>query len=96
MPRCPACDCSGGHPHRVHRVGDPALLKIPCEIIAEAGDKSIYRCDYCGFIWYEWVPIPFGSVVQVPIGFYDNFTKPMEFFATPNHPLRRDDRPKKK
>jgi len=89
--RCPAIDCSRHGP--AHQVTDPAALKLPADIIAKVGKEPIYYCSYCQFIWYEFTPVVGGATVRVPIGFYDNFTKPMEFFATPHH--RLEEPPKK-
>jgi hypothetical protein len=94
MPRCPAADCSGGGP--VRKVADPSSLQIPADILSSVGSKAIYRCSYCGFIWYEWVAKDGAGTIRVAIGFYDNFTKPMEFFATPHMRMREDEPPKKR
>ncbi len=97
--RCPAFDCSAHGP--AYLVTDPSKLQIPPEIIESVGDNPIYRCSYCQFIWYEWTPRDSRTKIRTAIGFYDNFRKPLEFFATPNYrmaepPTRRPVRKRSK
>jgi hypothetical protein len=88
---CPAYDCSGPA-NRVHEVNDPASVRLPDTIWADKGNKTLWHCNYCGFLWFTYMivdaPKPF--LMRQPVGFYDNFAKPGEFFATPNYRLKSE------
>jgi hypothetical protein len=95
---CPAHDCSGGYTNRVHEVTDPASVHLPDTLWTEKERRTLLHCTYCGFLWFTEMivdaPRPF--VMHSPVGFYDNVTKPGEFFATPTYKLKPEPSAKRK
>ncbi len=87
---CPAPDCRGGYSHRLYEVNAKLIQKIPPEVLArKKDDESIYRCNYCGFVWGQKSYRRMGIDVT-PLGFYDNFTNPNKFVAvSENYETRR-------
>lgn len=92
MADCPAHDCSGGA-GRGREVQDPARVELPNSITPPKPTAKLFHCSYCGFLWYEYMfsdaPRPF--LVKYPVGFFDNFTKPREFFpVSPDYRLKSE------
>ena len=50
-PNCPALACAGGN--IVRKIEDPSNYGIPQAIWDEKEYSSLWRCGYCGFIWYQ-------------------------------------------
>jgi len=77
MERCPTA-CAGGEKHTRY-LGNPKDCQIPENIWkCKPEGYSAYHCSYCGFIWFK------KDCVIHPVGFYNSFTKPLEFFEAPN------------
>jgi hypothetical protein len=91
---CPARDCSGGK--NVIEVRDQSSVQLPDAAWAEKGSRKLWRCTYCGFLWFTETNIEAPEPFVTAVGFYDNFRNPSEFIAAPNHPLRREAPPKPK
>jgi len=79
-------------------VNDPASVHLPASIWAEKERKTLWHCNYCGFLWFTHllVDAPRTFLMRSPVGFYDNFTRPGEFFATPNYRLKPEPIAKRK
>jgi len=59
-PHCPAWDCTGGRAHRLHQV-DADFVHMPAEIRNRSEpDQVIFRCSYCGLIWFQRASVPPG------------------------------------
>jgi len=87
MPECPAQDCTGGDSNRLYRVSADSVHVPDQHRSPEKNGFLLYRCSYCGFLWYQ---DPLGvDLNPIPVGFYNNFTKPNEFFAVGrDYPLK--------
>jgi hypothetical protein len=96
MTDCPAFDCSGGRNRGFEQRQRPDYL--PESVKSPREEATLYRCNYCGFLWFEYMlmelPQPF--LMQRPVGFYDNISKPLEFFPVPpTYRLKSKPTPKK-
>jgi len=59
-PHCPAWDCQGGHEARLYPITAEAV-RLTAEVLKRRrGESSVYRCNYCGFIWLQSPRSPVG------------------------------------
>jgi len=89
-PHCPAVDCNGGDRDRLYKTSAESV-EMPPDILERQGELDvIYRCNYCGFVWFQ----SSGSAAgfdPTPAGFYDHFMAPGVF--TPllrSHQIREE------
>lgn len=75
---CPASDCAGGDGSRLKDVtGKPDWL--PPEIFQTKKEtEEIYRCNYCGLVWFQESSKQKGFDGR-PIGFYNDFISSGKF-----------------
>lgn len=92
-PHCPANDCSGGHAPRLHKVS-AENVKITQEVLSrKKTEDEIYRCNYCGFVWFQSSSSRPGFD-PTPAGFYGDFSNPDIFVAVAeNYEIRRTNTP---
>ena len=79
-PNCPSPKCTGKIKTKLHHVkAKPNWL--PPEVWAEKNDDQIlYRCTYCGLVWFQERAKRPGFDAR-PIGYYDDFQHPWEFVS---------------
>jgi hypothetical protein len=72
QPHCPASDCSGGHANRLNKAPHTLIAALPAEILARhrPADDKIYRCNYCGLVWFQSSERLIGFD-PLPLGHYD-------------------------
>ena len=81
-PHCPAQNCIGGYEERLHQISAEAAHLTP-EVLKRREDKSsIYRCSYCGFVWFQKSSTRPG-LDPTPAGKWDSPQRPGEFYALP-------------
>jgi hypothetical protein len=83
-PHCPAPDCTGGYVNRLKElIAKPDWL--PTEILeAKKETEEIYRCNYCGLVWFQESTKQKGFDAR-PVGFYDDFISPGKFRPISEH-----------
>lgn len=82
-PHCPSPVCTGGHRNKLYRIwGKPNWLP-PRVWAKKKEDEILYRCTYCGLVWFQDRARRPGFDAR-PAGYYDDFEHPWEFV-----PLKR-------
>ena len=51
MQDCPSAQCSGGA-GRAYEITDPMTVALPQEIWESRGGRRLWKCGYCGFLWF--------------------------------------------
>ena len=93
-PRCRLIACSGGGPGSLKKVTAEQVHLTPAVLERRGETNAIYRCWYCGFVWFQKSSDRVG-LDPVPAGHYDNPAfAPNRFEPVPlEFPIRRDTRP---
>jgi hypothetical protein len=81
-PHCPSTQCSGGYSHRLGKTSAESVEMPPDMLARREGTDLIYRCSYCGFVWFQ-SSASYPGFDPTPAGFYDNFMAPSEFVPVP-------------
>ena len=70
-PHCPSPACAGGDKNKLHHIkGNPNWL--PPEVCApRKEDEILYRCAYCGLVWFQEASKRPGIDAH-PVGYYDD------------------------
>jgi hypothetical protein len=87
-PRCPSPACAGGDKNKLHHIkGNPSWL--PPEVWAlRKEDEVLYRCAYCGLVWFQETSKRPGIDAH-PVGYYDDLDHPWEYvFLKSNYRIR--------
>ncbi len=77
-PHCPSPSCAGGDKNKLHYIkGNPSWL--PPEVCAlRKEDEILYRCAYCGLVWFQEASKRPG-IDAYPVGYYDDLDHPREY-----------------
>jgi hypothetical protein len=87
-PRCPSPACTGGSKKKLQHIKENPNW-LPPEVCApRKEDETIYRCAYCGLVWFQKVWKRPGIDAH-PVGYYDNIDHPREYvFLEDNYRIR--------
>jgi hypothetical protein len=79
-PHCPSPTCTGGNKNKLYHIkGNPNWL--PPEVRGPKKEGEIlYRCTYCGLIWFQERSKRPGLDAK-PVGYYDDLQHPWEFVS---------------
>ena len=93
---CPGYDCFGGYSEKVEEVKKPESVGLPKEIWDSRGDKQIWYCNYCRFIWSTHLVLdaPQPYTIRLPIGYFNGEGAGPGFQAVPNARMKPE--PKQK
>lgn len=81
-PHCPASNCGGGYKERLRAITAEGAHLTP-EVLKRRKDRSsIYRCSYCGFVWFQKSNSRRGFN-PIPAGKWDSPQRPNEFYELP-------------
>jgi hypothetical protein len=88
-PHCPAPNCRGGYEHRLKKVeGMPEW--IPPEILKlKKETEQLYRCNYCGFVWFQDNSKQKGFDPK-PLGFFDSIFSPGFVLVDKSYRIRKE------
>jgi hypothetical protein len=91
-PHCPE-GCAGGRAGRLHQVM-AENVKVPPEILSRKRPSDvIYRCSYCGFVWFQ-RSSSYPGYDPTPAGFYNDFRNPETFSPVPeDYRIREENTP---
>jgi hypothetical protein len=69
-------------------------VKVPLEILSRKGPSDvIYRCSYCGFVWFQ-RSSSYPGYDPIPAGFYNDFRNPDAFSPVPeDYRVREENTP---
>jgi len=85
--------CAGGLSGRLYPV-IAENVKLTPEVLTRKGPSDlIYRCSYCGFVWFQRSSSHPGYD-PTPAGFYDDFRNPNAFSPVPeDYSIREENKP---
>lgn len=80
-PHCPSPTCMGGDKNKLHHIkGNPSWLPPEVRILRKE-DEFLYRCSYCGLVWFQETSMRPGLDAN-PVGYYyDDLHHPWEFVS---------------
>jgi len=83
-PHCPSPACAGGDKNKLRHIkGNPGWL--PPEVCAlRKEDQILYRCSYCGLVWFQEASKRPG-IDPYPVGYYDDLD---QVFLKGNYRIR--------
>jgi hypothetical protein len=79
-PHCPSPKCTGKDKNKLYHIkGKPNWL--PPEVwVKKKEDQILYRCAYCGLVWFQERAKRAGFDAR-PVGYYDDLQHPWEFVS---------------
>jgi hypothetical protein len=79
-PQCPSPACTGRIRNKLFYIrGKPNWLPLE-DWVKKADDEILYRCAYCGLVWFQERAKRPGLDARA-IGYYDDFQHPWEFIS---------------
>ena len=85
--------CAGGLTGGLHRVIADNVKLTPEVLSRKRPSDLIYRCSYCGFVWFQ-RSSSYPGYDPTPAGFYSDFRNPDTFSPVPeDYRIREENTP---